>query len=254
MAARKGRYTRLLVGSTTAAWDFSGVSNSLEVSLDAERLDTTAFQETGATSISGDTSGSITQNGYFQNAAAGEFEQEMAAAVASTTSLYVAALFGTDTDGCPAYVAPAANAGGLTIGSEVAGLITVQGEWAQGTGLLRGLRVWTGTITATGAQTSPAYLDLGAAGAAGGTAWLWVTGVTGTATNAAIVLQSSTATNFASPTTRATFTFSSASGRAQQQSMGSGTVDRYLRLNTTGLGGATNFTVTVVAAVRGVTT
>ena len=59
-------------------------------------------------------------------------------------------------------------------------------------------------ISATGAQTSPGYIDLGAAGAAGGTAWIWVRAVTGTATNAAIVLQSSTATGFGSPTTRAT--------------------------------------------------
>lgn len=253
MAARKGRYTRLLVGSTAGAWDFSGVSNSLEVALNVERLETTAFQETGATSIAGDTSGTLTQNGYYQNPAAGEFEQEMAAAIASTTSLFVAALFGTDTDACPAYVAPAANAAGLTLGSEVAGLITASGEWAQGTGILRGLRVWQGTISATGAQTSPGYIDLGAAGAAGGTAWIWVRAVTGTATNAAIVLQSSTATGFGSPTTRATFTFSSATGRTQQQSMGAGVVDRYLRLNTTSMGGATSFEVTVIAAVRGIT-
>lgn len=250
--AVKGKHTRLFVGSTTEAYEFTGVSNSLEVALQVERIDTTAFQETGTTSIAGNTTGTITQSGYFHDVTAGNFEKEVYESIANGETLYVGALAGTDVNACPAYVARATNTGDLTIGAETGGLITVQGEWFQGVGILRGLRVWQGTITATGAQTSPAYIDLGAAGAAGGAAWLWVTAVTGTATSAAIVLQSDDNTGFSSPAAEATFTFSSASGRAQEQAL-SGTVDRYLRLSTSSMGGATNFTVCVVAAVSGLT-
>lgn len=250
--AIKGRYTRLFVGSSTEAWEFTGVSNSLEVSLTTDRLETTAFQDTGAVTIAGDTSGTITQKGYFHDVIAGEFEKEIYESIANNETLYVGALFGTETDACPSYVARATNTGGMTIAGDVGGLITVQGEWFQGTGIKRGVRVWRGTFSATGAQTSPAYIDLGSAGAAGGTAWLWVTAVTGTATNAAVQLQSANATNFATPATEATFTFSSASGRAQEQAL-SGAIDRYLRLNVTSMGGATNFTVCVAAAVSGIT-
>jgi hypothetical protein len=251
--AVKGRYTRLLAGSSSEAWEFTGVSNSLEVSLNVDRLDATAFQDTGAVTIAGDTAGTITQNGYFDStAAAGDFEKEIYESIANGETLYVGALFGTETDACPAYVARATNTGGLTIGGDASGLLTVQGEWFQGVGIVRGVRVWRGTISATGAQTSPGYIDLGAVGSAGGYAWLWVTAVTGTATSATILLQSDDNTGFSTPATEATFTFSSASGRAQEQAL-SGTVDRYLRLSTSSMGGATNFTVCVVAAVSGIT-
>lgn len=244
--ATKGRYTRLLVNE----FDFSGVTNKIGVKLGADRLETTAFQETAATSIAGDTTGSISSNGYFQNADAGEFVQEMQESIANTEALYVAALFGTDVAACEAFVARATNTGALDIEAVTGGLITTAAEWHQGTGIRRGFRVWTGTISATGAQAAPAYIDLAIPGAAGGAAWLFVQNITGAATNATIQVQSATATNFTTPATKATFTFSAKGGYEQPMT---GVVDRYLRINTTSLGGATNFTVVVIAGVAGVT-
>lgn len=244
--ATKARYTRLLVNE----FDFSGVSNSLEVALNVAREDATCFQDTGAVTVPTDTSGTISQQGYFVDAAAGEFEQEIEESLSNTESLYVAALFGTDVAACPAYVARATNTNNLTISAAVPGLITVSGEWYQGTGILRGLRVWTGTFDDVEAQATPAYIDLGAAGSAGGYAWLWVQAIDGTATNADIVLQSDSATGFGTAATEATFTFSAVGGYEQALS---GTVNRYLRLSCTDLGGATSFTVVCVAAVSGIT-
>ncbi|WP_230685363.1 hypothetical protein, partial [Streptococcus pneumoniae] len=84
-------------------------------------------------------------------------------------------------------------------------LITANGSWFDGTGIKRGLQVYRGTISATGTTT---YIDTGAVGSAGGYAWIWITAVTGTATNATILIQSDDNTGFSSPATEATFTFS----------------------------------------------
>ena len=68
--AIKATQTRLVVGSSTEAWDFSGVSNSLDVSLSGEKIENTRFQDTAKTYTTGDASGTIAQNGYFDNTSA----------------------------------------------------------------------------------------------------------------------------------------------------------------------------------------
>lgn len=248
--ATKSTHTRLVVGSSTEAWDFSGVSNSLEVSLSADKIENTRFQDSGKTYTSGDASGSIKQNGYFDATDTGSIEQELAESIANNETLYVGGIFGTN-ESAPnapiAYVARATNTDGLSISSQVGNLITLSGSWFDGLGIKRGLQVYRGTITATGTTS---YIDLGAAGSAGGYAWIWITAVTGTATNASIILQSDDNTGFSSPATEATFTFS---GKKAVEASLSGAIDRYLRLSTSSMGGATNFTVCVVAAVDGVT-
>jgi hypothetical protein len=250
--AHKGKYCRLLMGSSTYAYDFSGVSNSLEVTRTAERLDDTVFQAATATTIAGDVSGSIVQNGYAhitedENT---KLAVHLGAAISDATPLTVAALFMTDIAACPADVARNTNASKMATAGSASGLMTLNGEWPQGEGLVRGLRVWSGTISATGAQTSPAYIDLGAVGTAGGYAWLFVRAITGTATNASVLLQSDDNTGFTSAGTEGTFTFSS-TGVVEVAL--SGTVDRYVRLSTSSMGGATNFAVTAIVAVSGVT-
>lgn len=244
--ATKSTYTRLLVNE----FDFSTVSNQLDVSFTLDKQDVTTFQASGKQFLVMGSEGTITQSGYLTGSAAGYFEAEIATAIANAESLTVAALFGTDTAACPAYVAPNCNADGLTIQAPADGVITVGGQWGSGTGIVRGLRVWSGTFSATGAQTTPDYIDLGAAGSAGGLAWLFVQAIDGTATNADVVLQSDDNTDFSSAATEATFTFSAV---GVQSATLSGAVDRYLRLNCTDLGGATSFVVVCIAAVDGVT-
>ena len=245
--AIKATQTRLVVGSSTEAWDFSGVSNSLDVSLSGEKIENTRFQDTAKTYTTGDASGTIAQNGYFDDTSTGSFEQEIAESIVNGETLYVGAIFGTNQAVPVAYIAPATNTESMAINSPVSGLITANGSWFDGTGVKRGLQVYRGTISATGTTS---YIDTGAVGSAGGVAWIWVTAVTGTATNATILIQSDDNTGFSTPATEATFTFSGK--KANEQTL-SGTIDRYLRLSTTSMGGATNFTVCVVAAVSGVT-
>jgi hypothetical protein len=251
--AHKGKYARLLVGTSTWASDFSGVSNALELSLSVDELEDTVLQSSAVSTLPGDPSGTITQNGYMQYSASDStqnLETRLAAAIAAATPLTVVGLWLTDIEACPAYVARNSNAKGMKLGANVKDLITLQGEWPQGSGFVRGKRVWQGTISGTGAQTSPAYIDLGAAGAAGGYAWLFVRTITGTATSASVLLQSDDNTGFSSPATEGTFTFSS---EGVVEVALTGAVDRYLRLSTSSLGGATSFVVTAIAAVSGVT-
>ena len=245
--AIKSTNTRLVVGSSSAAWDFSGVTNSVEVSLSGNRIENTRFQDTGKTFTTGDAEGTITQNGYFDATDTGSFEQEIQESIANDETLYVGAILGTDQTRPVAYVARATSTEGLTISAPVSELITINGSWFEGLGIRHGYQVYRGVISATG---STGYIDLGAAGTNGGTAWAWITNITGTATSAAVVLQSDDNTGFSSAATEATFTFSNT--KAIEATL-SGTIDRYLRLNTTSLGGATNFTILVAVEISGIT-
>ena len=248
MAGTKARYTRLLVGTdgAGAAWDFSTQSNKLGVKLSGNRLDDTTFQATGKTSVAGDPEGSITQNGYFTGPEAGTFDGEMVDAIKNAESLYVAALYGDNVAACPSYVAEKTTAENVAIEGDMGSLITVSGDWGSGTGIVRGLRLGSGTVSATGALT---YIDLGAAAAGACKAWLFVTGITGTATNATFTVQCDDNTGFSSPTTKGTFTLS-AGGTYVLTFTG---VERYARLNCTSKGGATNFDLTALIAVTGIT-
>lgn len=240
------RYTEFFIGGTAQAFRFSGQTNSLETSVANDKIEDTRFQA-DRTFLAGDTKGEFTIAGYFDDVAAGQLEQEFAEMVANSESLYAAALYGTATTGCPAYVGVASELDSFSLKGQVGNLVTVDGKFSANSLFTRGLRVYQGTISATGTTS---YIDLGAAGSAGGYAWIWVYAKTGTITSGTIVLQSDDNTGFSSPATEGTFTFSALG--AYQVSL-SGTVDRYLRLSTSSLGGATNFTVMVVAAVSGVT-
>ena len=94
--AIKATQTRLVVGSSTEAWDFSGVSNSLDVSLSGDKIENTRFQDTAKTYTTGDASGTIAQNGYFDDTSTGSFEQEIAESIVNGETLYVGAIFGTN--------------------------------------------------------------------------------------------------------------------------------------------------------------
>jgi hypothetical protein len=92
-------------------------------------------------------------------------------------------------------------------------------------------------------------IDIGAAGSAGGFAYLFVTTETGSGTNGTIDIESS-ATEAGTYASEGTFTFSAVGVTAVTMT---GTVNRWLRLNCTALGGATSWTVSCIACVSGVT-
>lgn len=247
--AIKGLYTRLLVGTDGAgwAWDFSTQSNKLETSLTSQAVEDTTFQASARTYIVLQPQGEITQQGYVTDIDAGYMEEALTDAIANAKRLYVAALYGTATAACAAYVSQQTDPAAMKISAPVDGLITFNGSWGAGAGITRGKRMATVTeLDATGAQTS---IDLGAAGSAGGWAWLWVTAIDGTATNAAFKVQSS-ATEGDTYADEGTFTLSDVG--CYRVTM-TGTVNRWVRLNCTDLGGATSISATAVVAVSGVT-
>lgn len=237
--AVKSQYTRFLLNE----FDFSGYSNQLDVSIAGDKLEATAFQDTGKVYLTGVPDATLTQAGYFATDT-GYIEDELKAAFDAGTC-DAAALYGTNVTKCPAFVFPGAKVVSYGITTATGSVITINSELASGEGVKAGYRVFSGTISATGEQTS---IDLGSAGSAGGHAYLFVQAITGSATDAAIKVQSSSDdSTFAD---EGTFTFSAVGVQAVTMS---GTVNRYIRLNCTDLGGATNFTVVGIVAVSGVT-
>ena len=241
MTALKGTLTQVLVDE----FDFSGDTSDISVSVAMGEQDSTTLQAAAMLSEPLLPAMTIEQNGYFKGTGAGELEKELWDRL-GVAGVYVAALFGTHIAACPAYVKDDTFGQTMQIQTPAAALMTLNGAWAKGQGGSRGLRVYTGTLSAIGEQT--AY-DFGAAGSAGGEAYLFVQGITGTATNAVILVESS-ATEGGVYATEATFTFSALG--AYKQSM-SGTVNRWLRLNVSDLGGADDLTVVLIVCVAGVT-
>lgn len=103
-------------------------------------------------------------------------------------------------------------------------------------------------VDATGALTY--YIDFGAAGSAGGDVLIIISDITGTATDATIIIESDDNTGFSSAATEATLQFSA---EGVVTGTMSGTVDRYVRARCSDLGGATDFTLTILVGLDGVT-
>lgn len=242
MAAILGRYTTILVDE----WNFSGQSNGMNLNTTNDRLDVTPFETAGSTFIQGDIGATMEHAGFFMGDGAGYLEKEIHDRLGAGQS-YVGIFLGTATAACPVYVLPNTEAQRLQITAPVKNVITVSGTWGAGTGLKRGLRVFNGTIDATGAE---AGVDFAAAGSAGGWAYLWVSAITGTATNATIDVESDSDPGFGTAVSEGTFTFSAVGG---YEIALSGAIGRYIRINTTDLGGATDFAVYAAVAVTGVT-
>ena len=182
----------------------------------------------------------ITQNGYFAGLAESGYEKELWDRLA-TSGAQITALLGTDTIGCMAYFFTDVAGYGMTPSFPANGVVTLNGSWGTSEKWRRGKRLWTGAITTTGAKTA---VDFGALGTAGGYAILHVSAISGSATNATIDVESSSDNlSFAS---EGTFTFSAVGGYTLALS---GTVNRYLRINLTSMGGATSITLQVAASI-----
>lgn len=240
--AYKGTEAQILVDE----FNFSGDTSGVEVKISVSEEESTNLGSTAAEYEPILPMMSIDQNGYLGAVAASdELEAELAARLGNLGS-YVAALFATSIAACPAYVKDGTFNANLQIQSPAKGLMTLVGSWAAGPGGSRGIRIFSGQIAATGNE---AAVDLGSAGSNGGEAYLFVQEITGSATNASVKVQSAT-TEGGSYADEATFTFSAVGGFKQAMS---GTVNRWVRLNTASLGGATDFTVVLIVCVDGVT-
>lgn len=236
--------TRVLMGG----YRLSSQTNSITISTTAATQDVTAFEDTGKQYIVLPPESSIEINGYLTANADDTGTWEKMATDALTTADTIARVFSESSTftGQPADVLPGATTTNLQLNFPVAGVMTISGTFNSSTGLRHGICVYSGTVSATG-ETTP--VDIGAAGSAGGVAYLFVTTETGTGTSAEIDIESAT-TSGGTYASEGTFTFSGIGVVAVALS---GTVNRHLRINVTDLGGATSWFVTCIACVSGVT-
>ena len=241
MTATKGTNAKLLADE----FDFSGDTAGFTVTVGMGEQDATVLTSTAMLYAAILPSMGIEHNGYVQGlAATGQMEGELFARI--TGAHYVTCLLGTSVTGCPAYTIDSSFVRDIKLGAPATGLLTINGSWGRGMGGSRGLRIYTGTLSATGVQTS---IDFSSAGSAGGECYLHVTAKTGTMLNTVVLVESS-ATEGGAYVTEATFTVSALGGFKATMT---GTVNRWLRVNLSDLGGATNVTIVVVACVDGVT-
>lgn len=238
--AVKSQHTRFLLNE----FDFSSSSNQLDVSISVDKLEATAFQDTGKAYVASTPDSTLTQAGYFVTDTGG-IEDELKAAFDAGTA-DVAAIYDTSATKAQSYVFPGAKVVSYGVTAATGDVIAINCEVASGEGAKHGWRIFSGTISSTGAQTA---IDFGSAGSDGGYAYLFVQAITGSATDATIDVESSDAQG-GTYASEGTFTFSAV---GMQTVTMSGTVNRWLRLNATSLGGATNFTVVGIVAVSGVT-
>jgi hypothetical protein len=230
-------------------YDMSGQSSGASIALDATSIDYDQMDTCVALKIPTAPATVFDHNGYYTDKTAGYLEKETYDRLGATADNYIGYIPDSSLTVAPAYVIDNTFASVLKMEAPVKGLLTVTGQWPTGdNATARGYVVYTGTISATGVKT---YVDFGAAGAAGGRAFLFVRAITGTATNATVVVESC-ATSGGTYDVEGTFTFSTAVPNAYAIDL-SGTVNRYIHINTTSKGGATSFDVTVIVAVTGVT-
>lgn len=235
--AINSQYTEIWIG----AYDLSGSNNGCDVAITAPTLDTTAFGDTGKTWILDTAEGTISHAGYFDTGT-GTQESELYTGLSTATT--IGAVFGSNQTLPIGYVLPSAYNRSMNITAATGSVIAASGEWGN-VAILRGGVAYNGSISATGGGSS---IDVASAGSAGGYAYVFVQSITGTATSATIDIESSA--NDSTWASEGTATFSAVGVQAVTMS---GTVDRYLRINCTSLGGATAFTVGAIVCVSGVT-
>lgn len=236
-----GRYTRILLDE----FDFSGVNNTAEVSISSDSVDVTPFQATAKEYVVMGADGSIVHNGYYVGSTSSDLETALQSRMSTSTST-AAVLLGTSAASYPAYIVPSTGTKEMKLNGSTGAVVTLNGSYHSGSGIRRGIVLYRGTLSSTGAQT---FVDMGSAGSNGGYVHVFVQTITGTASSAAIKFQSATSSG-GTYADEATVTFSAVGAHSGTMS---GTVDRYMKINCSSLGGATSFLVVAVACVNGVT-
>ena len=244
----KGKWARLIIGGV----DLSAKTSSAEITIGVGTEEVTAWQDTARSYISTDSEPAFNIDGYVDSLSAdtGGMEEALAEAFGADTAVPVAIVLHEAANtyaGMPAYVLPGTQGDNMSIAAPAAGVLTINGSFPGGaSGWRRGYVLFRGTVSATGNQTG---VDFGAAGTGGGDVFVFVTAITGTATNASIKVQRATG-GLGTYADEATVTFSAVGGYSAAMT---GSISQFLRMNTASMGGATSFVVTVIACVDGVT-
>ena len=244
MAISRAIYTRIVVDG----YRISSETNKAVVKFEADKTEITCFEDTAKSYIVNDPKPGIEIGGYITHSTSDDtFDAISHGALSVPVTVTVIKASTAAIAGGISYTIPSANAITLSHDLQVAGVMSMQASWGGSVAMVRGLCVYAGAaLDATGAT---AAVDAGAAGSAGGIAYVHVTGITGTATSATIDIESS-ATEGGSYASEGTATFSAIGVQAVDLT---GTVNRWLRINVTDLGGADDVTVTAVVVVYGVT-
>jgi hypothetical protein len=243
MTVSKAINTRILIDG----YLISSQTNKVSVKLDAQKTDITPFEAKAQEFLVLDPAPSIDLSGYIHHSpAAATYDAISHGALDVPVTVTVIRSATSTFTGAPATTLPNATAISLSQDYPVDGVMGIQATWGGATPMRRGIVPYAGLISATGAIAS---VDLGAQGTTGGYAYLHVTTITGTATDAAIKVQSS-ATEGGSYADEGTFTFSDIGIYPIDLT---GTIDRWIRLNCTSKGGATSFVVHAIVVVKGVT-
>ena len=241
MPVRSAGNVRLLIDE----FNFAGSTTGFTFAAPTLVLEANNLESTANENVPGNPgTATLSLNGYYTGKGAGYIEQELHGALASQSNI-AAVQLGAATGGI-AWVMDNAGATDFAVDAPVDGLITLSATLTATDGARRGRVVYDGAISATGTTTP---VDTGATGSDGGLVYVQVRSITGTATDATIVVQHAT-TSGGSYSTKATVQFDDV---GMSSATMTGTVARWLRINTTALGGADAFTVTVIAIVTGVT-
>lgn len=230
-------------------YDFSGQTNGVTIDIPVGVLEYGVLQQGSMSKIPSYPMPSIAHNGFYDGPSSGQLFDYLDDKLGSANDVTVGVILGTSETIPVGYVLPTSFGQQLKVGGPYNGLITLNGNWPAGQDkLYRGYQVALGAaVASTGALT---HIDFGAAGSAGGKAWLFVTDITETATDAEILVESDSDSGFGTVATEGTFTFS-AEG-VYEVSL-SGTVNRYVRANVSDLGGADDISFLCVVALSGVT-
>lgn len=237
----KGWRGRLLVDE----FDFSMDTFSASLSVNVEALESSNWQS-GARQYQPDGAKSeLAITGYYTGYDAGDIYREMNTRLGTATPAWAAWLVNTAALGQPAYVIQAAWNSGITVDTPVNDVLkfeaTVQGV------AYRGYTLLDGAVTATGNGT---VITLPVAGSAGGSAFLFVRSITGTAVDAAVSIQCDTVVGMSTPTAKGTIEFSDV---GVYELAITGTVEQYVRVTIDDLGGATAITAALILCVNDAT-
>lgn len=226
-------------------FDFSLDTFAASLAVTAEPLESSNWQSTAMQYQPDAASGQLTMTGYYTGNDAGDIFAEVYDRLGTELAAYAAWLLNTTALGQPAYVVDTAWGSNVTVNTPVNELLKFDGQFE---GILSGgLTLLDGQVTAIGNGT---VVTLPAAGSNGGTAYLFVRDITGTAVDASVTIECDTLVGMGTPTDKGSITFSDVGVYTLTIS---GTVETYVRVVIDDLGGATDFTAALVLCVADVT-
>lgn len=230
-------------------YDLSGDSFSATLRFANETIDASHFQECATLSAPSPGENGFELQGYYTGPAAGQLEHELSTRLLSGAPATVTVIPDNRALGNPAYVRSTQWLNQLTLAAPVKQLITLTGGFMSGE-VLRGLLVADHERTATGrigAAARPAGTPLS------GTLWVHVTELDGPGPGPLTVQAESYSTvGLLTPTSHGVLSVS-ALGVGMAAVTGVGSLQNFVGVNVTSLGGFVSVRLSAVICLEGVT-